>query len=305
MRAIPPIADRQYGVFTSGQAAAAGWTSHGLRHAVSIGRLIRLRRGLYACAVSDSARESARRAAVRLSVGTSLSVSGAVISHYAAAVLHGLPVYGTPLGCVTIAGCLSGDLSGAHLHRAVLPGAHHSRHGALKLTSIPRTVIDLARERDLAAGVVAADFALRDGQITDDELARCLQECEGWPGIRTARRVAELADANSESPLESLSRLELLRRDLPPFRLQAKLFDRAGCYIRRVDFCWDAQRVVGEADGMAKYDRDPALIRAERLSHERLEDAGYRVVRWGWRDVSRFDAVEVRIRRALDRTPHR
>jgi very-short-patch-repair endonuclease len=47
-----------------------------------------------------------------------------------------------------------------------------------------------------------------------------------------------------------------------------------------VDCLWRAQMVVGEADGIQKYDKDSALSN-EKLRQEALEQLGYRVVRWG------------------------
>ncbi len=41
------------------------------------------------------------------------------------------------------------------------------------------------------------------------------------------------------------------------------------------------ERIVIEADGMLKY-TDPAALRAEKRRQERMEHAGYRVVRVTW-----------------------
>jgi very-short-patch-repair endonuclease len=62
---------------------------------------------------------------------------------------------------------------------------------------------------------------------------------------------------------------------------------------------WGAQRVIGEADGLAKYDVVGAL-RAEKLRQERLERLGFTVVRWTWREML-VDTEETvaRLRRAL------
>lgn len=62
--------------------------------------------------------------------------------------------------------------------------------------------------------------------------------------------------------------------------------------------------MVGEADGMAKYDAGPAALRAEKRRQELLEDAGLIVVRWTWADLWAFDPVVARLRAAFARAAH-
>lgn len=54
--------------------------------------------------------------------------------------------------------------------------------------------------------------------------------------------------------------------------------------IGRVDFFWAEYRVIGEADGRVKYvdESSPEALWAEKLRQERLENAGFIVVRWTW-----------------------
>jgi hypothetical protein len=71
--------------------------------------------------------------------------------------------------------------------------------------------------------------------------------------------------------------------------------DAGGRFVGRVDFYWDAFGVVGEADGLAKYESASSRV-AEKRREPRLESCGLLVVRWGWDDVWRFDAVAARLR---------
>jgi very-short-patch-repair endonuclease len=59
--------------------------------------------------------------------------------------------------------------------------------------------------------------------------------------------------------------------------------------------------VIGEADGLLKYDdARPLSLRAEKLRQEALEARGYIVVRWTWDDIwRRPDWVVSRLRRAM------
>jgi very-short-patch-repair endonuclease len=58
--------------------------------------------------------------------------------------------------------------------------------------------------------------------------------------------------------------------------------------------------VIGEADGLGKYDR-PGALHEEKLRQEALEQLGLRVVRWTHEEMWLRPAVVLeRIRRALD-----
>lgn len=76
---------------------------------------------------------------------------------------------------------------------------------------------------------------------------------------------------------------------IPAPRTQVVIRDANGAFAR-VDFLWDDLRVIGEADGLTKYEPDERravrdIVRTEKRREERLADAGYEVVRWGWQDA--------------------
>jgi len=65
---------------------------------------------------------------------------------------------------------------------------------------------------------------------------------------------------------------------------------------------WEEFGVVGEADGLLKYDdeEERLSLRLEKLRQEELEALGYIVVRWTWDDIwRRPEWVVARIRRAM------
>jgi len=98
--------------------------------------------------------------------------------------------------------------------------------------------------------------------------------------------VIDLADGDSMSAGESLSRVQMFRLGLPRPRLQAKHEDEQGL-IGYVDFDWDG--VIGEFDGKLKYrvpaDADPSeaaeIVWREKKREDRLR-AHSEVVRWTW-----------------------
>jgi len=179
----------------------------------------------------------------------------------------------------------------------------HVQTTPFPLTTPARTVIDLARWVSFRGGVVVADSAMRLG-VSREALERVTQDCTRWPGIRKARTVVAFADARAATPLESVSRVAFHDMLLPPPELQAVLVrDEWGNPKTIVDFYWEEFRVVGEADGLFKYDdeQERRSLRAEKLRQEELESLGFIVVRWTWDDIwRRPEWVATRLRRAFD-----
>jgi hypothetical protein len=172
------------------------------------------------------------------------------------------------------------------------------RYG-LPVTSVARTVADLARTSPFMDGVVVADSALHAGKTTDAELAGVLAACRSWPGIDRARRVVAFSDHRSESVLESCARVTFDERGLPPPELQVDIGDDG--FIGRVDFCWLEHLTIAEADGMLKY-ANPARAAAQLQRDQLLREAGYKVVHFTWRQLFReTERVIARIRDAFER----
>lgn len=63
-------------------------------------------------------------------------------------------------------------------------------------------------------GLPVIDAALRKG-LTLEELQDRAAAARRWPGVRTLKAALDLADADAESPGESISRLVLFRLGLP------------------------------------------------------------------------------------------
>ena len=130
--------------------------------------------------------------------------------------------------------------AGLHRHSGLLPGEATVQDG-LAVTTLVRTLHDLALVLALDELVCAIDSALRLGWV---------------PGTvgpeRGRRRLAEalaLADARSESPLETKARLLLVRAGLVPEDLQLIMKDARGRVWARWDMAWPSARVAVELDG--------------------------------------------------------
>lgn len=252
--------------------------------------MLSLARGVYAPAalVAEAARDQTRQQALRLAAALARSRGQAAGSHECAAVIHGLETLRRSSGGLVVTrppgtgGSRTGP-PGVRVYAAALPSGHVSvRHG-VPVTSVARTVVDLARTSSFRVGVVAADSALRGGQSSKADLRSVIAECGRWPGIQRAKRVVAFGDARSESVFESISRVAFHEHGLPPPELQVWVGDDDGI-VGRVDFLWKAHRTIAEADGAVKYTEPKrALVQLQRDA--RLREAGFEVVHFTWRQI--------------------
>jgi len=287
---------------------AAGISRSDLARLVAAGELVKIRFGVYATAaeVTAAAADPARSHALNLA-GVTVR-NGGVVSHQSAAVLHRLSLLTKrPEGIVTLTvppGKRIGSYgkAGVIRHSAELPSSHVTELFGVPVTTAGRTVADIARTASFMEGVVVADSAIHKLQTSRRELRGVLASCAGWPGIGRARDVAEFASGLAESVFESCARVVFHEHGLPPPRLQVCLSGSDGGTIARVDFYWPQYRVVGEADGLLKYEDTRAAVaelRRDRLLHE----AGFEVVHFTWQELfGQPERVIARIRASFARS---
>jgi hypothetical protein len=303
---FPPESSKsRLGVFTLNEALAAGWTPDALRHAVNRGRLVRLRPGVFGTHQirPDNHFDQQRQELQIAALAAALANPSAAVSHASAAAIHELSMWHHPeLPCVTVPPHFVGDVERAHLHRAQLPPSHLIDFAGVPVTDVARTIIDIGREDGPLSAVVAADSALHRGLVQLTTLWAHVRDCRGWPGIRAARRAIEFADERSESPLESASRFKLDGL-VPAPQLQMSIYDLNGNFAGRADFLWPEFGVIGEADGLEKYDNDldRTSLRKEKLRQELFEQLGLVVVRWGSLDLAAIDRLVERLNKAYVR----
>jgi predicted transcriptional regulator of viral defense system len=301
-----PDSSRLAGVVTTAELAVAGVSRGQLQRLVRQGALLRLARGVYApAAQAPQLADQATKHAILATAALAVTGPGAVASHHSAALIHGLELLSRSTGetvALTRPPSSTSTRSGpgVRLHVAALPaGQVVTRHGT-PVTSVARTVIDLARACSFAAGVVVADSALRSKQATEVELQAVIASCPRWPGLQAARRVVAFCDARSESVLESVSRVALDAQGLPPPDLQVWVGDAIEM-IGRADFLWRTYRTIAEADGALKY-ADPSRAMAQLTRDAQLREAGFEVVHFTWGDITRApDQVAASIRAAFRR----
>jgi hypothetical protein len=170
----------------------------------------------------------------------------------------------------------------------------------LDVTTLSRTVVDLARTESFGRAVTLADSALRRTLHPIDSVPRTYlarvdleAELDRVPmrhGSAKARRVIEFADGAADRPGESMSRVSMRVAGLPQPQLQVELVGASG-RVWTVDFWWPFANLIGEFDGKSKYTEAEFLrgrtpqqaVYDEKLREDDLRAAGYSVRRWPWK----------------------
>jgi hypothetical protein len=278
------------GFATYADLLASGLTRARIRTMVSRGELISLARGVYITAELAyrmrilPERDTATRAMAALAT----LGPGTVVSHDTAAELHGLDqlTIGQRLMVSRAPGVGSrtGGQPGILVHAAGLPPGDVGWRLGVPVTTVPRTVIDLARTLDFRSGLVVADSALHQRLTSKQELRAVLAACRRWPGASKAAEVVEFADGLAESVLESIARVVFRDLGLPAPEMQVEIRDADGNFIGRVDFLWRRFRTIAEVDGALKYD-DRTRARAQLRRDKLLRGEDYEVEHFTWRDV--------------------
>jgi Transcriptional regulator, AbiEi antitoxin/Protein of unknown function (DUF559) len=243
--------------------------------------------------------------ATRATGATGATGGNAVASYHSAALLHRLSLLTSPSpDTVTLTLPPAKKWNRARpadvvFHASELPKEHVTRLYNLPVTTVARTVADLARTLPFMDAVVVADSALNQEKTSKPEILQVLEKCKGWPGVRQARRALEFADERAESPLESAARVVFAEAGLDPPELQATIHGEQAQFAARVDFLWRAQKVIAEADGLVKYNDRKDLLNERERDHQ-LREAGYIAVHFTWRELFRTpEEVIARIGNAL------
>ncbi|WP_155895156.1 endonuclease domain-containing protein [Corynebacterium vitaeruminis] len=173
-----------------------------------------------------------------------------------------------------------------HYRSAFLPEESVITVGGARMTSLPRTLIDVTRFHGVTAGVVAMD-SLRASLPRFDRkaLEKLLLDGQSYRGKPKVREAIALSTGKSESPLESRARVALLTakvKGLETLEFQKEI--TVAPHLFRADFLINGWLVV-EVDGRAKYDgatfsqSAEQAIREEREREVHLSRQGFRVLR--------------------------
>jgi hypothetical protein len=222
-----------------------------------------------------------------------------VISHLSAAALHGLPIVGDWPATVHVTQAPTATLrsrSGITRHSLPLADGDVVEVRGMLVTSVARTVLDLAVTMSFSGAIIAADAALKVDPsdrfpplVTMQELFAAWSSRLPFRGYARAREVVGFAVTGAETPIESISRVSMRAIGCPVPVLQQPFYDAAG-FIARTDFSFPQHGVVGEADGDSKYldasKRSGRSVKQvlldEKIREDRLRALPKRMARWRW-----------------------
>lgn len=275
-------------------ALRKGIDDHDLYKMTRDGELRRIRPGVYSAQPRDEDRRKHHIIEIRAAMAKLRA--DAVVSHISAAALHDLPL--RDLGLERVHMTRRPPASGRigrirHMHVAPLAPDEVTEVGGMPVTNIARTVVDLARTTDFSRGVAIGDGALNAAVSTEDQLRSAARRARLLTGAGKAQAAVAYMDYRSESPGESLSRIELDRIGAPAAQLQ-RVIRAGGTRLGRVDFFFASEGIAGEFDGEEKYrDPDPArhpdgssqVVIEEKDRENELHRCGLIVARWTWKDL--------------------
>lgn len=159
--------------------------------------------------------------------------------------------------------------------RMRIPRSDVLMHDGIEVTTPARTWVDCAEFLALPHLVAMGDALVRRGLATRDELRRATHSAFGRRGVAVARKALPLLNPRSESPGESLARIELVSRGLPEPECNIDIFD-GDIWLARVDLCWRRERLIVEYDGAYHFTPEQTALDAAR--RQRLIDAGWTVL---------------------------
>lgn len=298
----------------TGPARRAGDISDFYR-AARAGKYVRLAAGVYLPSGLWRDLSPDDRFLARIHAAAHASREGVAFSHLSAAALWRLPNIGPwPDRPEVIVGAnASGPSRRAFTARQYPADPRPDVIDGLAVTSLARTVVDVARTRPLAVAVAMLDRALAEkpharglagASVTPAQIATALAGSATPRGRRRCALAIELADGRSGSPGESLSRTGMHLLGLPMPVLQHEFRDALGRMV--VDFWWPEFDLIGEFDGFGKYLREDLrngrsageVVVAEKQREDRLRALGPRVTRWGWDVAESLPALQAHLRDA-------
>lgn len=275
------------------------WVTAGVRS----GGLVRLRLGVYVDGKEWSSATPETRAVARAHALARTASAPPVISHETAAAVHGLALYRADPRRVHVIAPHGrpGAAGGVVRHRGELAVDDVVDIDGLHVTSLQRTVADMARTASFEQAVTVTDAALRrlfvgaPGEYDVDGAERFRQVALATAGLSAhgltrARRVLGFADGRAQLPGESISRIRLREIGFRVVELQVPVPGR-GIHPYFVDFGLEDAGAFGEFDGAIKY-VDGRMLDGRTTSQvfdeeKQREDwirgtTQRKYARWGW-----------------------
>ena len=274
--AVADLAAQQHGVVARGQLLSLGLGRGAITRWLRAGRLHRLHPGVYAVGHSSISREGRWLAAVLA------SGPGAVLSHGTAAALWGIRQPGS--GPIEVTVPSKGRSPGRiRKHSSSLPPDEVTTERGIPVTTVPRTIFDLAA----TTPVDNVEFAMREAEYLRLYDALSLWDLlERYPGRRGTRAVRTCLARRTEQV--ATGRAVPWRKSSCPSCADTRFPCRGsmpGCSPAgdrfQVDCLWEDKKAIVELDGFEGHGTRTAF-REDRERDRRLRVAGYEVTRIAW-----------------------
>ncbi|MFT2817417.1 hypothetical protein [Leifsonia sp. A12D58] len=305
--------------------AMVGKDGRSLSRAVASGEAVKVRRGVFVGGGGWASVNDRDHYLLRMRAVAATRASLPIFSHYSAAVIWGLPIIGQWPQAVHLLAAGRGGLhskNGVTIHHDRLVDADIVEIDGMLVTSLARTLVDLARSTSFLSAVASLDAGtkpelellnrtLRPGAEREVLLERVMS-LGASRGARSARLAIEFSDNRSASPGESLSRGQIYLCGFPAPELQVHFVSPEGAEDI-VDFRWLQKqgvrtlRLIGEFDGEVKYTRTEFLkgrtaaevVVAEKVREDRLRaNTNHSFVRWVWGTALRKEELRAVLLRA-------
>ena len=267
------LAERQEGIVTRAQLMALGWSSGRVDR--ELGHWLHARHhGVYSVGMRLVTPRGACWAAVLA------SGEGASLSHRSAAAFWGLIKRFPDEPEVTVEGARRGR-KGIRLYRRGLPAHEVIDVNGLRMTTVARTILDLAAtrpRREVEAATSEAEYL----ELWDPySLPQFIEHHKGLKGIATLKAMlAEGAITITKSELERRFLAFLRKRRLPLPKTNVEM--RLNRKRIEADCVWPEQRLIVELDGRAAHQT------TSRFHNDRLRDRKLDLAEWSvWRVTAR------------------
>ncbi len=265
------LAAGTHGVVTRGEMNAAGIGNRAIQVRVRRGSLIPVHRGVYRVGHTAPSAESSFIAAVR-ACGAEALLSGRAAAH-----LHGLLRGDVPKPEVLTTAKSRPEGVTVTRTRAIDP-ADRDVIGSIPLTTIPRTLVDLAANLgDAALARACHEAVVRDAEMPS-KVEAVLERRPGCPGAARLRRLLHGDDPVTLSRLERRF-LRLVKHAALPL---PDVNGRTGAH--HVDCRWSAHRVTVELDGY-RFHRSRQAWERDRERERAARERGDEHRRYTWADV--------------------
>jgi len=276
-RQVSNLATGQGGAISRAQLRGLGVTDKTVDGLLAGGWLVAVHRGVFRLGRLS---EAGVLHAALLALG-----DGAALSHRSAAHAHGLLRTRPPATVDVTVPTTRRRRRGIRPHRSQLDALDTTTRGGLRITTVARTLLDIAPGLTVPRLQAAVDEARVQRRLHIPAIEATLARAPGHHGTGALRRALERHDPGRGRPIGDFERraIAFLRdHGFPPYVRNFTVVVEGEPFS--LDVVWLEHRVAIELDSRTFHDTDPAFA-SDRRRSRRLAAAGWQVVRGTWDDL--------------------